>query len=59
MNKEKLHEKLKEYKKALEFYADKQNYERERGVDGLPYLDKPTPIQKDGGMAARNVLEAN
>ncbi|WHY01856.1 hypothetical protein [Neobacillus sp. DY30] len=50
---------LERYKKALEFYADKQNYMREYGVDGLPYLDKPTPIQKDGGKTARNVLEAN
>lgn len=53
-----LREEVARYKKVLEFYADKQNYKRELGVDGLPYLDIPTQTQRDGGKLAREILEA-
>ena len=49
--------RIKQLEKALEFYADEQNYEvfdTDKRLD--PYMDHINPVDEDAGMIARAAL---
>ena len=49
-----LDKKNKRYKQALEFYADRGNYEP---IDGIFLSDYQNKVDKDGGEKARQALK--